>query len=224
VVSVSRDKTLKVWELGSGRCLHTLHGASVFLSVAATCEVICAGDEIGNVWILEMEPAPRGAGRELPAREPEGPRLTRPARESVFISYSKQDGRWLKRLEKHLAPLVRSGELSYWNDTHIQTGAEWRTELEDALARAKVAVLLVSPDFLASDFIARNELPPLLSAAANEGLKIVWIPISASLVESTEIWRYQSVLDPAKPLNGLPRAQVDAALVKVCTKLAEALK
>ncbi|WPB73808.1 TIR domain-containing protein [Archangium violaceum] len=231
VVSASRDKTLKVWDIDSARCLHTLYGASIFLSVAATADVICAGDEIGNVWILEMEssvstnvaPARQVAERETHKREPVCPPITAPARESVFISYSKQDGRWLKRLEKHLAPLVRSGAINLWNDTRIQTGAEWRTELENALAHAKVAVLLVSADFLASDFIARHELPPLLSAAANEGLKILWIPISASLVESTEISRYQSVLDPSKPLNGLPRAQVDAALVKVCTKIAEAL-
>ncbi|HZH17115.1 MAG TPA: SIR2 family protein [Archangium sp.] len=57
VVSASWDKTLKVWELDTGRCLHTLHGVGAFLSVAATSQAICAGDVLGNVWILEMEPA-----------------------------------------------------------------------------------------------------------------------------------------------------------------------
>ncbi|MFE8603751.1 AAA family ATPase [Archangium violaceum] len=55
VVSASEDRTLKVWEVETGRCLHTLHGVGAFHSVACTSQVICAGDVLGNVWILEME-------------------------------------------------------------------------------------------------------------------------------------------------------------------------
>ncbi|PTL76439.1 TIR domain-containing protein [Vitiosangium sp. GDMCC 1.1324] len=213
VVSASWDKTLRVWDLDSGQCLHTLYGIGGFCSVASTSGVICAGDAIGNVWILEIE-----------SSESVRPRVTPSARDSVFISYSKKDEKWLERLETHLTPLVRSGVIKLWNDTHIQPGAEWRTEIEIALMRSKVAVLLVSADFLASDFIARHELPPLLSAAENEGLKILWVPISASLVESTELGRYQSVLNPRRPLNGLTSAQAETALVKVCTEIVKALK
>jgi hypothetical protein len=57
MVSASWDSTLKVWDLESGKCLHTLYGAGAYNSVAVTSSIICAGDVLGNVWVLEMEPA-----------------------------------------------------------------------------------------------------------------------------------------------------------------------
>jgi WD40 repeat protein len=55
VVSASRDKTLKVWNIRSGQCLRTFYGFNGFFAVAAGSSVICAGDETGNVWILERD-------------------------------------------------------------------------------------------------------------------------------------------------------------------------
>ncbi|MBG1242272.1 leucine-rich repeat domain-containing protein [Nostoc sp. NZL] len=140
-------------------------------------------------------------------------------RNQVFISYSHQDQEWLTKLQKHLKPMIRNQNLVVWDDTKIQAGAKWREAIENALVAAKVAVLLVSPDFLASDFIADNELPPLLDAAEAEGLTIIWIPLSFSSYDETEIEKYQSAHPPNQPLDSLNPAQENKAWVDICKKI-----
>ncbi|WP_392535489.1 COR domain-containing protein [Nostoc sp. C117] len=154
---------------------------------------------------------------------PQKPMSESITRNQVFISYSHQNQEWLTKLQKHLKPIIRNQNMVVWDDTKIQPGAKWREAIENALAAAKVAVLLVSPDFLASDFIADNELPPLLDAAEAEGLTIIWIPLSFSSYEETEIEKYQSAHPPNQPLDSLTSAQENQAWVNICKKIKAAV-
>jgi len=111
-----------------------------------------------------------------------------------------------------------------WNDTMIQTGDMWRDEIEAALARTKVGVLLVSPDFFKSNFIADNELPPLLEAARVQGAQIFWIPVRPSMYTETPLATFQAAHDPDRPLSGLSTHGCEQALVKIGSKLKKAME
>ena len=137
-------------------------------------------------------------------------------RDQVFISYSHKDKDWLEKLQTTLAPLTRNNSISVWADTQIRAGQKWKEEIEAALASATVAVLLVSQHFLDSDFISEDELPPLLAAAESDGLTILWVPLTASLYDETEIADYQAAHDPIQPLDSLSQADLNAALVEIC--------
>ncbi len=137
-------------------------------------------------------------------------------RTDVFVSYSHQDKKWLERLQKHLKPLVRGGIIDLWDDTKIRVGADWRQEIEKTLKIAKAAILIISAEFLASDFITNNELPPLLAAAEQEGCLILPIIVSHCLFDVTpELNRFQAVNSPKRPLNAMPEHEQEEILVKV---------
>jgi hypothetical protein len=78
-------------------------------------------------------------------------------RKELFISYSHHDEHWLEKLRTHLKPLESLYGLERWDDSLIQPGDKWLKEIEMALARAQVALLLVSP----------NSLPLILFSARN---------------------------------------------------------
>jgi internalin A len=143
-------------------------------------------------------------------------------RSSAFISYSHKDAKWLEKLNEMLIPFERNG-LKIWSDQKIKPGAKWADEVRQALADAKVAILLVSPAFLASTFIHANELPPLLAEAERGGLQILWIPIQFSNYEQTMIKDYQAAWEPSQPLASLSSAKLNQALVSISKTIAGAM-
>ena len=144
------------------------------------------------------------------------------ARDNIFISYSHKNADWLERLQTMLKPLVRNNTIAVWDDRQIKPGRRWREEIERALRSTKVAVFLVSPEFLASEFITEDELGPLLEAAETQGVSILWVCLSACLYDETGIEAYQAAHDPSRPLDSLTPAERNAALVGICREIKKA--
>jgi eukaryotic-like serine/threonine-protein kinase len=118
---------------------------------------------------------------------------TTPApRARIFISYARKDNeapdpslRWLERLQAHLAPLAQEGLISTFSDLDIALGETWHDRILAQLMSAKVAILLVSPNFLASSYIRNSELPLLLRRARQGGLAIIPVIVRPCLFKTT---------------------------------------
>ncbi len=144
-------------------------------------------------------------------------------RNRVFVSYSHKDKKWLERVQTHLKVLESEGiSVNLWDDTQIKAGMKWRKEIKKGMLTAKVAILLVSTDFLASDFIRKNELPPLLKSAEKDGAAILPVILKRCRYSTSKLAEFQAVNDPEKePLSKLTEDGQDEILVKLTDRIAE---
>ena len=142
----------------------------------------------------------------------------------VFISYSHEDDKLLKELLEQLELYKQIGILDIWSDKMIKPGEEWREEIERAIASAKVAVLLISSSFLASQFIREIELPLMLAAAEKKGTIIMPVIVRPCNFADTELSKFQAVNDPSKPLTMLAgRYRKEEFWAKLANKIKEVI-
>jgi len=140
----------------------------------------------------------------------------------LVISYSHADEKWRDELRKFLKPLVRQKRLRVWDDTAIDAGEQWWEEIMKAFRSANVAILLMSPDFLASDFITQQEWPFLIDRAKMQegGMRLLWLAVRPSGFEhEPDIKALQALNDPKRPLSDLQKSARETELTKVCNKI-----
>ena len=126
------------------------------------------------------------------------------SRDRIFISYkhAASNKKVLDRLLFQLYDLEKKGLVDVWSDLKIEPGMIWPPEIEKALSSATVAVLLVSIEFMASDFIREKELPVLLERAGRQEVTILPLILDAAIswTEERKYSAFQSVNPPDKPL------------------------
>jgi pimeloyl-ACP methyl ester carboxylesterase len=142
----------------------------------------------------------------------------------IFVSYSHKDLDWLDRLKVMAAPYLRAAEteLDLWEDTRLKSGQQWDVEIRRALDQAGVGVALVSANFLASTYVMDNELPAMIKAAEEGGLRLLWVYISAAGWDQTPLRRFQATHDAKKPLESRPVPEQNEILLSVAQQMKEA--
>jgi CheY-like chemotaxis protein len=139
----------------------------------------------------------------------------------VFISYSHKDEEEKDRLLSHLGVLMGAGVINVWSDDRIGAGEDWEEKIRVAMTQASVAVLLISANFLTSEFIIGQELPTLLKRREQEGL-IVFPIIAKACAWKTVDWLARMNV---RPKNGRPvwsdaGSHVDEDLASIAEEIA----
>jgi hypothetical protein len=142
----------------------------------------------------------------------------------VFVSYSHEDAKWLNRLKKFLRPMERNAELQLWSDLSIQPSYNWHAEIQAAITGSDAAILLISQDFVASDYVASEELPRLLSAASERGLKIFPVFVAHSVLRNSSLLRFQGVNTPSAPLDSMEESEQNRVFVRLAESIDDLLK
>jgi len=110
--------------------------------------------------------------------DPVPPTADRPR--TIFVSYSHKDEKWKDRLLTHLGALRNQARLSVWHDRDIRPGDEWFPTIQEAMEAADIAILLITPAFLASTFIQETEVPYLLKRHEQHKRGLCIFPVLAT--------------------------------------------
>jgi len=148
----------------------------------------------------------------------------------AFISYSHKDEEFKDELVTMLAGLQRRGVIDAWQDRRIEAGDEWYKSIQDAMDDCDLALLLVSPDYLASRFIQAEEQPKLLQRREEMKARVIPIIVRPCLWQSESTISILQVL----PKDGKPvitfskdtgaRDQVWTEIAQVIERLAQKLR
>jgi TIR domain len=141
-------------------------------------------------------------------------------RTKIFISYAhapEKDTKWVSRIQTQLSGLTHGLSVDVWADTRIEPGQRWKDEIDKAIRETKIAILVLTADFLASRFILESELPLLLEAARSEGAYILCVYGSAVHLSgiAASLKDYQFVNPPEQPLQALSDAEREAVFANL---------
>ncbi|WP_020394300.1 SUMF1/EgtB/PvdO family nonheme iron enzyme [Thiolinea disciformis] len=145
----------------------------------------------------------------------------------IFISYSHHDEPWKDALVRQLKVLQWHGEFAIWDDRQIEVGSNWLPAIEHAIERARVALLLVSSDFLTSEFVTRQEIPRLLQRREAEGLQVVPIIVKPCAWQAVPwLAALQGATKDNRPLSqyALGSHESDLAFTEITLKVFQLLQ
>ncbi len=141
---------------------------------------------------------------------------------SVFVSYAHRDERLREELEKHLSPLRRSRIIETWCDHRITPGTEIDQEIVDSLTTSDLVLLLVSPDFMNSDYCYLREMNCALRRHRAGQAKVIPIILRPVDWNRTPIGKLLALPRDGKPVTSWSKR--DEALLDVAKGVRRAIE
>ena len=148
--------------------------------------------------------------------------ITHPNQISLFLSYAHEDEEWLKKLRTHLSLLRRQKIISDWYDRLLVPGTDWSRTIDQRLEQASLILLLVSADFLASDYCYEVEMQRALKLHETGQAKVIPIAVRPVDWKDAPFAHLQALPKDAKPLSTWDNE--DIALVDVVDGLRRAIE
>lgn len=147
-----------------------------------------------------------------PSPQPPGPQgVNGPIK--LFYSYAHEDEALRERLEVHLKLLKRQGILQDWHDRAIGAGSEWAEQISTHLESADLILLLISPDFIASDYCWDIELKRAMERHEAGEARVIPIILRETDWTGAPFGKLQALPKDAKPVKSWP--DQDAAFVDI---------
>ena len=119
----------------------------------------------------------------------------------IFCCYAREDQELLRLLKKHLMPLQRQGLITIWSDTDINAGIEWEKEIEKHLDTAHIILLLVSPDFMNSEYCYSKEMRQAMERHERAEARVIPIILRPTIWRGTPFDKLQALPTNAKPVT-----------------------
>jgi hypothetical protein len=145
-------------------------------------------------------------------------------RHQVFISYSHKDEEWFNKLQLMLAPVEAFHGIKVWDDKEIIPGTYWHDAIKNALSQTRLAICLVSPNFISSNFITTNELNYFMKEAENQNVRIFPVSVSRIDNEKNPFSAIQFVNDPESPLDEMSSDEQHSVLSNMINQLIEVMR
>src|SRR6266699_792219 len=109
----------------------------------------------------------------------------------IFFCYARKDKKLRDELEKHLEPLKHSGQITVWHDREIQPGMEWKREIDRHLITSDIVLLLISPNFMNSDYCYNLEMKKALERRKAGKVRVIPIILRPVNWEETPLVELQ---------------------------------
>jgi replicative DNA helicase len=132
----------------------------------------------------------------------------------IVFCYAHEDEPLLNKLKSHLSPLRRQGLIDVWYDREISAGTEWEQEISKHLNEAEVILLLVSPDFINSDYCYSVEMKRAMERHAKGEAHVIPIILRHVYWQGT-LGELQALPTDAKPVTSSHWHTLDEAFLDV---------
>jgi hypothetical protein len=122
----------------------------------------------------------------------------------IFFCYAHEDEALLDKFKTHLRPLQRQGLIDVWHDRDISAGTEWEQEIEKHLNTAQIILLLVSPDFIDSDYCYGIEMKRAIERHEHGEARVIPVIFRPTLWHETALGKLQALPKDARPVTDWP--------------------